>query len=122
MALCALPSATGPVPLPSVPPQVSSRTASLLVTLAVRAGVDRAALPLSTAEMREPFLAWDRYLELMEAVEAQVKGPEPFIALCARFGEIMPDLRGLFSLPRLTDAAALLASRVLCHVGALGRH
>lgn len=81
----------------------------MLTALAVRGGVARSALPLSIAETRDPFLAWDRYLDLMEAVEREIGGPEAFIALCARFGEIMPDLRGLFSLPRLTDAAALLA-------------
>lgn len=93
----------------AVPTQVSARTASLLATLAVRGGIARSALPLSIADTREPFLPWDRYLDLMEAVEAEAGGPEPFIELCARFGEVMPDLRGLFSLPRLTDAAALLA-------------
>lgn len=92
-----------------VPFQISARTASLLTTLAVRGGIARSSLPVSPEELDGSFVDWDRYLELMEAVEAAAGGPEPFIALCARFGEVMPDLRGLFSLPRLTDAAALLA-------------
>lgn len=93
----------------AVPPKVSARTASLLLTLAYRGGIPPSSLPLSPDELDGASVDWEPYLALMEAVESAAGGPDAFVALCARFGEVMPDLRGLFSLPRLTDAAALLA-------------
>lgn len=88
---------------------VSTRTASLLVGLAVKCGVPRQDIGWSIEESRGSTLPWARYVALLSEIEALAGGPEGLVAMCARFGEVLPHLRGLLSLPRLTDAATVLA-------------
>jgi hypothetical protein len=104
-------ASSGSPPASPPPPSqvVSARTASLLVALAVKSGIPRHRIDLSIEDGRTPTLPWKRYVALLAQLEALAGGEEGFIRVCARFGEVLPNLRGLLSLPCLTDAAAVLA-------------